>query len=130
MNTTARKIILVILAGSALTFSGCAVYPAHNDFAYEQYSYGPPAYAPAHGYRANSHAHNMIYDARLGVYVLRDLPDHYYYDHVYYRYNRNNWYYRHNDKDKWRKYDKRKLPEGLVRKYRDSDRNDRRDWRS
>lgn len=130
MNTTARKIILVILAGSALTLSGCAVYPAHSGYVYEQYSNGPPPYAPAHGYRSTYNAHNMVYDSHLGVYVLLGLPDQYYYDNVYYRYNSKNWYYRHNDKDKWRKYDKRKLPPGLARKYQDNDRGQHRDWRS
>lgn len=130
MKTASRNFLIAILSVSALTITGCAVYPVQQDYAYEQYSYGPPPYAPAHGYRATYHTHNMVYDSHLGVYVLLGLPDHYYYDHVYYRYNRDNWYYRHNDKDKWRKYDKRKLPAGLARKYQDDDRRNRRDWRS
>ena len=130
MNTASRNFIVVILAVSALTITGCAVYPAHQNYAYEQYNYGPPPYASSYSYREKYHAHNMVYDRHLGVYVLLGLPDHYYYNNVYYRFSKNNWYYRHNDKDKWRKYDKRKLPEGLARKYRNDDRRNHRGWRS
>jgi hypothetical protein len=129
MNNTGRNLITAFLAGFVITLSGCAVYPAHHDFAYEQRGYGPPPYAPAHGYRTKIHGHNMLYDAHLGVYVLLDLHDHYYHNLVYYKYNKKNWYYRQHDKDKWRKYDKRKLPEGLSRKYQDYERRDRRDRR-
>ena len=130
MNTVSRGNFIIALAASTLTITGCAVYPVQQDYAYGQYSNGPPAYAPAHGYRTINHAPNMVYDSHLGVYVLLDLPDHYYFNNVYYRYNRNNWFYRYKDTDKWRKFDKRKLPPGLARKYQDDDRRNNRDWHS
>lgn len=137
MNITLHYLITGIIAVSALGITGCAVYPAYPGYADAPYNYGPPPYAasPTPGYRTAYHTHNMRYDGNLGVYVLLGLPDHYYFNNVYYRYSRNNWYYRYQDKDKWRKFDRRKLPRGLARKYqdndrRDNDRRDHRDWRS
>ena len=137
MNTTLRNLITGIVAVSAMGLAGCAVYPAYPGYADGPYSYGPPPYAPAPGYRTSYPAHNMRYDGQLGVYVLLDLPDHYYFNNVYYKYSRNNWFYRYQDRDKWRSFDGRKLPPGLARKYQDYDRRDNnrrdyrdRDWRS
>jgi hypothetical protein len=114
MNKTRINIAAVLIAGTMLTASGCAVYPAHH---HHDRGYGPPPHAPAHGYRAKQHHHDLVYDVHLGVYVVVGLHDHYYHNGHYYKHVRDGWYYsRYSDKD-WRRYDERKLPPGLARKY-------------
>ncbi|OGT71260.1 MAG: hypothetical protein A2W76_05380 [Gammaproteobacteria bacterium RIFCSPLOWO2_12_47_11] len=102
----------ILIAGTVLAVSGCAVYPAHP-----HQGYGPPPHAPAHGYRAKYHDHDLVYDSHLGVYLVIGLQDHYYRDGYYYRYARDGWYHsRYIDRD-WGRYDDRKLPPGLAKKY-------------
>ena len=100
-----------VLLGSALAMTGCAVYPEYN------YGYGPPPYAPAHGYRYNYYGRDLVYDSALGVYIVIGVTDYYFLDNYYYRYTPNGWFYsREFDRD-WRPYQSDKLPPGLVRKY-------------
>jgi len=113
MNKINRQVISSLLIGSVLIVSGCAVYPAHD----HHQGYGPPPHAPAHGYRAKYHNHDLVYDAHLGVYIVIGLHDHFYRDGNYYKHARDGWYYsRYTDRD-WGRYDERKLPPGLARKY-------------
>lgn len=53
---------------------------------------GPPPWAPAHGYR-RKHAHGteLVYDARLGVYLVVGLKDHFFHDGHYYRRTAASW---------------------------------------
>lgn len=62
---------------------------------------GPPAHAPAHGYRRkHEETHErarlpqgvkLVFDRQLGVYVLLGLADHYYDGHRYYRRRHDEW---------------------------------------
>jgi hypothetical protein len=48
---------------------------------------GPPPHAPAHGHR-HKHAANgldLVYDSGCGVYVVVDLPNHYYHEGHFFR---------------------------------------------
>ena len=49
------------------------------------YRHGPPPHAPAHGYRHKQHGVELVYDSGRGVYVVVDLPNHYYFRGRYYR---------------------------------------------
>jgi hypothetical protein len=112
MSKTNRHLVSCLLIAGMLAVSGCAVYPAHH-----HHGYGPPPHAPAHGYRAKHHHHDLVYDVHLGVYIVVGLHDHYYHDGWYYRHDRDGWYHsRYTDRD-WRRYDERKLPPGLAKKY-------------
>ena len=116
-----KVVIAVLFTGLVLTLSGCAVHHVHNDG--HDYGYGPPPHAPAHGYRAKYNQHDLVYDARLGVYVVVGFHDHYYHDGNYYRHNRDGWHYSpHFDRD-WRPYNYRDLPPGLAKKYSYNDRS-------
>lgn len=113
MNKMIRNFAGILIAGAALGVTGCAVYPAHH----HDQGYGPPPHAPAHGYRAKYHDHDLVYDSGLGVYVVIGLPDYYYVDGYYYRHSHDGWYYsKELDRD-WNGYDDRKLPPGLAKKY-------------
>ncbi len=46
---------------------------------------GPPPWAPAHGYRKKHHRHDLVFDAKIGVYVVVDLPGYYFYRDRFYK---------------------------------------------
>lgn len=47
---------------------------------------GPPAHAPAHGYRRKTlEGRELVYDAEYGLYVVVGMPHHYYWDGRFYR---------------------------------------------
>ena len=118
MNILARALNAGLISCALLVASGCAVYPAHY---HDERSYGPPPHAPAHGYRAKYQNHELVYDSRLGAYIVVGLPDYYFYDGHYYRHDHDSWYYsRYIDRD-WHGYNERKLPPGLAKKYHDDD---------
>ena len=53
----------------------------------------PPPHAPAHGHR---HKHreqgvDLVYDSGRGVYVVVDLPDHFYYEGRFFRIHSGHW---------------------------------------
>jgi hypothetical protein len=113
MNKIAPKFALVLAAILATAATGCAVYPAHS----QGPGYGPPPHAPAHGYRARYHDHDLVFDAGLGVYVVVGLPDIYFYNGIYLRYSHEGWQHsRYADRD-WRRYDDHKIPPGLAKKH-------------
>jgi hypothetical protein len=54
--------------------------------------HGPPPHAPAHGYRAkNQQDVQLMFDSRLGVYIVLDLPGVYFWSDVYYRQAKEGW---------------------------------------
>jgi hypothetical protein len=111
-----KDLLLTVFISSALTLTGCAVYPAHHHE--HDRGYGPPPHAPAHGYRAQYHNHDLVFDASLGVYIVIGLMDYYFLDDHYYHHRHDGWYYsRDLDRD-WHPYKEDKLPPGLAKKYR------------
>jgi hypothetical protein len=52
----------------------------------QRVGHGPPAHAPAHGYR-RKHVDGLelVYDSTYGVYMIVGIPDHYYWDGHFYR---------------------------------------------
>ncbi len=63
------------------------------------HGHGPPPHAPAHGYRRkHQHAYHehggaaeLIFDNGLGVYVVVDVPNHYYWNGAYLRIDGGRW---------------------------------------
>jgi len=49
--------------------------------------HGPPAHAPAHGYRRNKQVAGveLVFDSGMGAYVVVGHPDHYYNEGYFYR---------------------------------------------
>lgn len=81
---------LLLLGAVLLTFmlAGCAHQRNDGGRYYDQ---GPPPHAPAHGYRAKHRQHNMVYDSRVGAYVVSGYRDYYYLKDRYYRYRDGDW---------------------------------------
>ena len=75
---------------------------------------GPPAHAPAHGYR-RKHASGMelVYDSGRGVYVVVGLSDHYYHDGYFYRLRGSLWEMSLKPDADWKAASEKSLPLGL-----------------
>jgi len=75
---------------------------------------GPPAHAPAHGYR-RKHVHGMelVFDSGRGVYVVVGLSDHYYHDGHFYRLRGGIWEMSPKPDGHWKIVSDNSLPIGL-----------------
>jgi hypothetical protein len=75
---------------------------------------GPPAHAPAHGYR-RKHVHGMelVFDSGLGVYVVVGLSDHYYHDGYFFRIRSGIWEMCPKPDGHWKVASDKSLPIGL-----------------
>jgi hypothetical protein len=63
---------------------------------------GPPPHAPAHGYRAKHHGHDLVFDHELGVYVVVGLTDVWFLDGSYFRISGDHWEVSVGSPDRWR----------------------------
>lgn len=131
-----RVSLVITVALLAVSLSGCVnrASVAYNDGdrhyhdGGRYYDDGPPPHAPAHGYRAKHHRHNMVYDARLRAYVVLGYHDYYYNDGLYFRYRDGLWEINAQLSDRdWRKVDYYRVPEGLRYSKRDKRKDKRRD---
>ena len=79
------------------------------------YVQGPPPHAPAHGYRHKHHEHGveLVYDSGLGVYVVVELPNHFYFKGHYYRHGEPRWEIGVHVHGPWEVVAEESLPKGL-----------------
>jgi hypothetical protein len=128
-----RVLVVLGIALLSLTASGCVNRASVGYGEDRHYHDGPPPHAPAHGYRAKHHHRDMVYDSRLGAYVVLGYRDHYYHDGWYFRYFDGFWQISAELGDrKWRDVDRYRVPEGLrysKHRYRDREYRDYRDRR-
>ncbi len=120
--------------GAALLLTACAPirsvtvgenrHPDHREI-HGGGGHGPPPHAPAHGYRRKqqqAYHHQggdakLAFDSDLGVYVVLDLPHHYYFDGVYLRIEDGHWYGSSHLDGGWRPRAGSSLPPGLLKKH-------------
>ena len=75
---------------------------------------GPPAHAPAHGYRRKYvHGMELVFDSGRGVYVVVGLSDHYYHDGYFYRLRGSLWEMSLKHDGGWKVVSQNSLPMGL-----------------
>jgi len=75
---------------------------------------GPPAHAPAHGYRRKHVAGmELVFDSGRGVYVVVGLSDHYYHDGYFYRLRGGLWEMSLKPDADWKAASDKSLPLGL-----------------
>jgi len=75
---------------------------------------GPPAHAPAHGYRRKQVAGmELVFDSGRGVYVVVGLPDHYYHEGYFYRLRGGLWEMSLKPDGDWKAAPEKSLPMGL-----------------
>ena len=78
---------------------------------------GPPAHAPAHGYRRKHvHGWELVFDSDLGVYVVVGLSDHYYHDGYFFRLSGGIWEKCPKPDGRWKIVSDNSLPIGLQAK--------------
>lgn len=105
---------LMSLLLATIIVSGCVRSGSVSYGDDRHYDGGPPPHAPAHGYRAKHRHHNMVYDSRLGAYVVLGYSDHYFQNDWYFRYRDGLWQINANLSDHdWRDVDYYRVPEGL-----------------
>ncbi len=78
--------------------------------------HGPPPHAPAHGYRHKHQGVELVYDSGHGVYVVIDLPNHYYFKGNYYRRGEVQWEAGVNIDGPWEFVSDDAMPKGLRAK--------------
>jgi hypothetical protein len=86
---TPRLALAIALASSlGLPLAGCVVLDAPHG---HRMSGGPPAHAPAHGYRRNHQGHDLVFDDDLGVYAVVGLSNVWFLDGTYFRIRGDRW---------------------------------------
>lgn len=114
-----KKILLLAVLLAPLLASGCA----KNQYYEPGYSRGgPPPHAPAHGYRHKHGNQNLVFDSGLGVYVVLDRPDHYFWDNRFYRYHRGDWQFADDLDGRWYR-DEGYAPRKLYKSRSGADKN-------
>ena len=83
-----RGALACVLLVTALTLSGCLSVSANGK---PSRGYGPPPHAPAHGYRHRHQEAILSFDSALGVYVVLDRPDHFYFEGRFLRVHAGSW---------------------------------------
>ena len=109
-------LVLIILALCAMLLSSCKTvavsYPASN-----KKVTGPPAHAPAHGYRRKLASNvEVVFDSDSGVYVVIGWNHHFWLDGLYYRFSGDQWQVSVTIDGGWKGIGKEKLPPGLRTK--------------
>jgi hypothetical protein len=75
---------------------------------------GPPAHAPAYGYRRKHVAGmELVYDSSLGLYVVVGLSDHYYHEGYFFRLHGSLWEMSQKPDIGWKVVSESSLPPGL-----------------
>ena len=79
---------------------------------------GPPPHAPAHGHRHKHKAKgvDLVYDSGRGVYVVVDLPDHYYYEGRFFRIRGTQWEVSLQVSGGWKPVYEDSIPPGLRKR--------------
>jgi len=104
---------VVTFACIALTTVSCSRYGIYRKPTVSK-GHGPPAHAPAHGYR-RKHVDGveLVFDSGRGVYVVVGFSDHYYHDGYFYRLNAGLWEMSLKHNGGWRAVPDKSLPIGL-----------------
>ena len=102
----------------SIGLTGCATFRARREEKRQKEKkhkgHGPPPHAPAHGYRAKTaDGIEIVFDSGLGVYLVVNVPDHYYSDGKYYRKRGDSWEFSLRFEGPWEIVIEADLPVGL-----------------
>ena len=113
---TLRKAVVLLAASVCLLLlltTSCSRYGVHTGPVVKPGN-GPPAHAPAHGYRNKRVCGvEVVFDTGRGVYIVVGMPDHYYYDGYFYRLRTGVWEMSLKPDTGWAKVSIGSLPSGL-----------------
>ena len=121
-----KRLALAVLL--AFGMCGCLPITVADENASGRHA-GPPARAPAHGYRAKHRNHDLEFDSGMGVYVVLGLPGFYYYADRYYRLVNGVWQIGVDVGGPWTVEGSERVPRGLHRHEHDDDDDDDEDKR-
>ena len=117
---------LSLLLGLVLFTPGCAMlevgghsgHAGHHAKAKRGHG-GPPAHAPAHGYRRKhaEHGTTLVFDSNLGLYIVVGLEDVFFHGDLYFQLSDGGWSVSAHPDTGWKRASRNKLPPGL-RDYR------------
>ena len=114
------RTLLCAVATLCLT-AACSNSPSRSDVyvAPKATAGGPPAHAPAHGYRNKEHKQrykgvDLVFDTGLGVYVVVDMDEYFFDNGSFYRYRDNNWEVSIDIDRGWMIVASSKIPHGLL----------------
>ncbi len=107
-------LLAVALTFSTLIFVSCRSVTVRGPSGHRR-GHGPPPHAPAHGYRHKHQDHGveLVYDSGLGVYVVVELPNHFYFEGHYYRHRESQWEIGVHVDGPWEVVVEESLPKGL-----------------
>lgn len=119
-----RSLLWISVAAALVVCSGCATthrsqsptsQPATVIVQKPAPKHGPPAHAPAHGYRRHQAADDvdLVYDAQMRAYVVAGYPNHYYDDGVYFRWTERGWEMSATLSGKWGQITVERVPKGI-----------------
>lgn len=116
MNGQRLFLFLVISMITVFTLTSCADVAFRHPVSAKP-AYGPPPHAPAHGYRHKHHnGPELVFDSGLGVYVVADLNDYFYFENYYYRLLNDHWEISLHVRGPWKPAAMAALPPGLQKK--------------
>ena len=113
------KTITLIVVTSAIILlmaTSCSRYRTHHEPIIITNKSGPPAHAPAHGYRRKHmqmHGVELEFDSGLGLYVVIGHTDHYYHDGYFFRFRGGIWERCPKPDGHWKVVSDKSLPIGL-----------------
>jgi len=126
MSFKTKALFAVTCACIVLMTASCSRYRVRHTPTVSK-GYGPPAHAPAHGYRRKHVAGmELVFDSSIGVYVVVGLSDHYYHDGYFYRLRGGLWEMSLKLDGHWKVASEKSLPAGLRIKVKANDNNNGR----
>ena len=112
---------IIFLLAVAFMLPACETVSTHPRRTVHPPQHGPPAHAPAHGYR-KKHGHDnveLVWDSGTGVYVVVGYEGHYFSQDVYYRVAGEHWEFSVGIEGPWKLSHDSKVPPGLkIKKHK------------
>ena len=107
----------IFLLSVILVIPACASVNTHPPETVHRPNQGPPAHAPAHGYR-KKHQHDnveLVWDSGKGVYAVIGYDGHFFSKDLYYRIIGDHWEVSSGIKGPWRVTNSKHIPPGLKK---------------
>ena len=116
MGFTKTRVLMAVLLCTVLILPACSTTTVGTS----KPGYGkggPPAHAPAHGYRKkHSQGPDLVFDSGLGVYVVVGMADLYFHNDQFFRLRNGQWEISVGYEGPWSVSTSAKVPPGLQKK--------------
>ena len=105
-----RRLFVSAFLLIAVGLSGCVAVTLDDK---SHRGHGPPSHAPAHGYQKHHQGAELVFDSKIGVYVVVGRSDHFYYGSRFLRFHADSWEVSTSLSGPWSAYPPASLPPGL-----------------